>query len=283
MKSVRKIWIPIVMVICGCVCLSFAIGIPLKNVLNDSTTILNPNDFEDVTHTFKEDVSAIRIETGIINTLTVKYVEKPEITVKGFGNLEQYRAEINHKTLTVGTIPTTCHFGKCNISNFDSLEIEIPVSYMGTIHFETIKSNIILEGLGDDAVRPISIDGMNSNITAHNLIADYKIDSMNTKITINDGGGSIRLNGLSTSAYINSIIGNLDIESDAMSAYTEFPHGTSGSYSITMNGMSNSYSNPHDSQKQSTLGTLQHHFRHGMEGFSITYESNGLSNTLVVK
>lgn len=283
MKNIRKIWIPIVLVISGLLCLSFAIGIPLKNVLNDSTSGTNQNSFKEVKHVFNEAINDIKIETGKINTLTIKYVQQPEFTVKGFGNLEQYRSEINNKTLTVATIPSTCTFGQCDIANFDSLEIEIPASYKGKMHIDTIKSNILLEGLGDDVLRSYSIDGMNTNITANKLVADFEVDSMNAKLTVNDGAGTIKLNGLNTSAYVTSIIGNLKIESDAMAAYTEFPHGSSGSYSVTMNGMSNSYSNPHDSQKQSTLGTLQHHFKHGTDGFTITYESNGLSNTLVVK
>lgn len=283
MKNIRKIWIPIVLVVSGLLCLSFAIGIPLKNVLNDSASEANQSSYQEVKHVFNEAVNDINIETGQINTLTVKYVNHPEITVKGFGSLEQYRSEINNKTLTVATIPSTCTFGQCDITNFDSLEIEIPASYKGKMHIDTIKSNILLEGLGDDVLRSYSIDGMNTNITANKLVADFEVDSMNTKLTVNDGAGTIKLNGLNTSAYITSVIGNLNIQSDAMATYTEFPHGTSGSYSVTMNGMSNSFSNLNDSQKQSTLGALQHHFKHGTDGFTITYESNGLSNTLVVK
>lgn len=283
MKNIRKIWIPIVLVVSGLLCLSFAIGIPLKNVLNDIASEANQSSYQEVKHVFSEAVNEINIETGQINTLTVKYVNHPEITIKGFGILEQYRSEINNKTLTVATIPSTCTFGQCDIANFDSLEIEIPASYKGKMHIDTIKSNILLEGLGDDVLRSYSIDGMNTNITANKLVADFEVDSMNAKLTVNDGAGTIKLNGLNTSAYITSVIGNLNIQSDAMAAYTEFPHGTSGSYSVTMNGMSNSYSNLNDSQKQSTLGTLQHHFKHGTEGFTITYESNSLSNTLVVK
>lgn len=283
MKNIRKIWIPIVLVVSGLLCLSFAIGIPLKNVLNDIASEANQSSYQEVKHVFSEAVNEINIETGQINTLTVKYVNHPEITIKGFGSLEQYRSEINNKTLTVATIPSTCTFGQCDIANFDSLEIEIPASYKGKMHIDTIKSNILLEGLGDDVLRSYSIDGMNTNITANKLVADFEVDSMNAKLTVNDGAGTIKLNGLNTSAYITSVIGNLNIQSDAMTAYTEFPHGTSGSYSVTMNGMSNSYSNLNDSQKQSTLGTLQHHFKHGTDGFTITYESNSLSNTLVVK
>lgn len=283
MKNIRKIWIPIVLVVSGLLCLSFAIGIPLKNVLNDIASEANQSSYQEVKHVFSEAVNEINIETGQINTLTVKYVNHPEITIKGFGSLEQYRSEINNKTLTVATIPSTCTFGQCDITNFDSLEIEIPASYKGKMHIDTIKSNILLEGLGDDVLRSYSIDGMNTNITANKLVADFEVDSMNAKLTVNDGAGTIKLNGLNTSAYITSVIGNLNIQSDAMAAYTEFPHGTSGSYSVTMNGMSNSYSNLNDSQKQSTLGTLQHHFKHGTDGFTITYESNSLSNTLVVK
>ncbi|MDE8292003.1 hypothetical protein PT170_03550 [Erysipelothrix rhusiopathiae] len=283
MKNIRKIWIPIVLVVSGLLCLSFAIGIPLKNVLNDIASEANQSSYQEVKHVFSEAVNEINIETGQINTLTVKYVNHPEITIKGFGSLEQYRSEINNKTLTVATITSTCTFGQCDIANFDSLEIEIPASYKGKMHIDTIKSNILLEGLGDDVLRSYSIDGMNTNITANKLVADFEVDSMNAKLTVNDGAGTIKLNGLNTSAYITSVIGNLNIQSDAMAAYTEFPHGTSGSYSVTMNGMSNSYSNLNDSQKQSTLGTLQHHFKHGTDGFTITYESNSLSNTLVVK
>ncbi|MDE8162328.1 hypothetical protein PT103_03560 [Erysipelothrix rhusiopathiae] len=283
MKNIRKIWIPIVLVVSGLLCLSFAIGIPLKNVLNDIASEANQSSYQEVKHVFSEAVNEINIETGQINTLTVKYVNHPEITIKGFGSLEQYRSEINNKTLTVATIPSTCTFGQCDIANFDSLEIEIPASYKGKMHIDTIKSNILLEGLGDDVLRSYSIDGMNTNITANKLVADFEVDSMNAKLTVNDGAGTTKLNGLNTSAYITSVIGNLNIQSDAMAAYTEFPHGTSGSYSVTMNGMSNSYSNLNDSQKQSTLGTLQHHFKHGTDGFTITYESNSLSNTLVVK
>lgn len=59
------------------------------------------------------------------------------------------------------------------------------------MYIETIKSNIQLEGLGDDTVRSYTIDGMNTNITANKLIADFEVDSMNAKLTVNDGAAPL--------------------------------------------------------------------------------------------
>lgn len=284
MKKSKKIWIPLTLIFVGLLCLSLTVGTSVKTLINnDNNPIEIQTNFEEVANVFDEPIIEIKIETANINLIEVKYVENEAYSITAFGNLEQYRAKVKNSVLEIQTIPDNCNFRNCDLRNFDSLILEIPKSFNGDIHIDSIKSKILVDGLGQKVETRFSIDGLDSQITVNNLNAYFDLDSMNAQITLNNSAGMINLDGLNTSAIINSVCGNLEIQADAMSTHTEFPHGNSGSYSIEMDGMSNSYSNVNDGQKQSSFGTLQHHFNHGTKGYTITYNSNGLNNTLIVK
>lgn len=284
MKKSKKIWIPLTLIFVGLLCLSLTVGTSVKTLINnDNNPIETQTDFKEVTNVFDEPIIEIKIETAKINLIEVKYVEKESFSITAFGNLEQYHANVKNSVLEIETFSENCKFGNCDLRNFDSLTLEIPKSFNGDVQIDSIKSKILVEGLGQKVATKFSVDGLNSQITVNNLNANFDLDSMNAQIVLNNSAGMINLDGLNTSAFINSVCGNLKIQANAMSTHTEFPHGDSGSYSIEMDGMSNSYSIVNNGQKQSSFGTLQHHFNHGTKGYTITYNSNGLNNTLIVK